>query len=164
MLEYGAGTGLVTQALSDSVGSVVLVDSSRGMREVMRAKVDAGRLPRAQVWDLDLTNDPVPHERFGLIVTVLALHHIATLDPVLAGFAQLLEPGGHLCIVDLEEEDGSFHGDDFDGHHGFQRSALADALTAQSFTDVTFTSCHHVVRHGATYPLFLATCVQETRP
>src|SRR5690606_18584865 len=39
LLEYGAGTGLVTQALRDAVGPVTLADTSAGMRDVMQAKV-----------------------------------------------------------------------------------------------------------------------------
>ena len=94
VLEYGAGTGLVAQALRDQVGPLTLADPSEGMRAVMQAKVDAGTLPGARVWSLDLTTDPPPEERFDLIVTVMALHHIADLGPVLAGFAALLAPGG----------------------------------------------------------------------
>ncbi len=121
LLEYGAGTGLVTQALRDAVGPVTFADASAGMREVMHTKINAGELPAARVWALDLATDPSPDESFDLIVTVLTLHHIPILDGVLAGFAQLLEPGGHLCIVDLDEEDGSFHEPGFEGHHGFPR-------------------------------------------
>jgi predicted TPR repeat methyltransferase len=160
MLEYGAGTGLVTQALRDAVGAVALADSSAGMRDVMRAKIDAGAITDARVWDLDLATDPPPDERFDLIVTVMTLHHIPDLAPVLAGFAQLLDDRGHLCVVDLEQEDGSFHGADFDGHHGFRRPALASDLAAAGFTDVAFQDCGDLVRDGVRYPLFLATCVR----
>ena len=57
LLEYGAGTGLVTQALRSKVGPVTLVDTSEGMREVMRAKIAAGELTDARVRNLDLAND-----------------------------------------------------------------------------------------------------------
>jgi len=48
MLEYDAGTGLVTQALRDSVGPVTLADTSTGMREVVHAKIAAGALTDAR--------------------------------------------------------------------------------------------------------------------
>jgi ubiquinone/menaquinone biosynthesis C-methylase UbiE len=158
LLEYGAGTGLVTQALRVAVGSVTLADASAGMREVMREKIESGVLADARVWALDLTSEPPPEEQFELIVTVMTLHHIPDLPPVLAAFAQLLGAGGHLCIADLEKEDGSFHGADFDGHHGFDRKVLAMQLTDAGFTDVTFSDCTELVRDGATYRIFLATC------
>lgn len=159
MLEYGAGTGLVTQALRENVGPVTVADTSAGMREVMQAKVDAGALADARIWDLDLETDPPPpDEQFDLIVTVLTLHHIHDLGRVLAGFARLLVPGGHLCIADLDREDGSFHGADFDGHHGFERAALATDLASAGFTNTTFTDCTQLERDGNIYPVFLATC------
>jgi predicted TPR repeat methyltransferase len=157
LLEYGAGTGLVSAALRDAVGSVTLADTSAGMRQVMADKVAAGVLPDARIWDLDLATTPPPDERFDLVVTVLTLHHIPDLAPVLAGFATLLAGGGHLCIVDLEEEDGSFHGADFDGHHGFAPAELDAQLVAAGFTDVEHQRVHELERDGRSYPLFLAT-------
>lgn len=157
LLEYGAGTGLVTEALRDHVGPVTLADASEGMRSVMASKVAAGALPAdARIWALDLAADPVPDEQFDLIVTVMVLHHIADLDRVLAAFGRLLAPGGHLCIVDLDHEDGSFHGDGFAGHHGFHRPTLAAQLVAAGFADPAFSDCAQMVRDGVPYDLFLA--------
>lgn len=158
LLEYGAGTGLVSQALQATVGSVTMADTSAGMRDVMQAKIDGGRIADARVWDVDLAAAPVtgPHDRFDLIVTVLTLHHIPDLAPVLENFAALLAPGGHLAIVDFDREDGSFHGDGFDGHHGFDHDALTDDLERAGFGDINFRPCHHVVRDDRPYPMFLA--------
>ena len=158
VLDYGAGTGLVTQALRHVVGPVTLVDTSEGMRNVMLAKIAAGAITDARVWDLDLESAPVPDERFDLVVTVLALHHIHDVGAVLSKFAEMLADDGQLCVVDLDTEDGSFHGLGFDVHHGFDRLELAAALTAAGFADVDFRDCHHIVRDDATYPMFLATC------
>lgn len=164
VLEYGAGTGLVTQGLRDTVGPVTLADTSAGMRDVMLAKIASGAIPDGRVWDLDLTTGTVPDERFDLVVTVMTLHHIADLATVLSAFATLLAEGGHLCVVDLDEEDGSFHGDDFHGHHGFDRSVLGSQLADAGFTDITFQDCHELVRDGERYSLFLAVCVRGQAP
>jgi len=161
LLEYGAGTGLVTQALRDAVGPVTLVDTSAGMREVVEHKITTGAITDARVWGVDLATESAPDEDFDLVVTVMVLHHVADEETVLSRFADLLVDGGHVCIVDLEHEDGSFHGADFDGHHGFDRAALASALERVGFTDVTFQHCHDMVRDGVTYPLFLATGVKR---
>lgn len=160
LLEYGAGTGLVSQALADHVGAITLADSSTGMCEVMEEKVAAGRLPAdARVWNLDLTRDAPPDERFDLIVTVMALHHVPELAPVLQGFATVLEQDGVLCIVDLEEDDGSFHEghDDFHGHDGFSHGPLTDRLRDAGFDDVHFAPGGEVEKDGRLFPLFLAT-------
>ncbi len=158
MLEYGAGTGLVSQALQDAVGPLTLVDTSAGMRAVMEDKIARGAITDARVWDLDLAGASLDdvEERFDLVVTVLTLHHLHHLEPALANFATLLDSGGHLAIVDLDEEDGTFHPEGFDGHHGFDHDALTTQLEQAGFTDITFRRCHQIVRDGRTYPLFLA--------
>lgn len=159
LLEYGAGTGLIAQALADHVGPITLADVSQGMRQVMQDKVASGALPgSASVWELDLATDAPPDERFDLIVTVLTLHHIHDTARVLNGFARSLDEGGHVCIVDLDEEDGSFHDSDsgFDGHHGFSREALTEWLTAAGFVDVAIAPCYEDVKDGRSYPMFLA--------
>jgi SAM-dependent methyltransferase len=162
VLEYGAGTGLVTQALRDAVGPVTLADTSAGMREVIDSKIASGAIGDARVWDVDLAEQDAPAgEEFDLIVTVMTLHHIPDLTRVLANFATLLRAGGHLCIADLEGEDGSFQGEGFAGHHGFDRAELEADLVRAGFADVSIARCHEVVRDDGTYPLFLATCVRR---
>ena len=164
LLEYGAGTGLVTQHLGDAVGAVTLADTSAGMRTVMHDKIAAGQLPAtARVWDLDLASQPPPDEEFDLVVTVKALHHIPDVAPVLEAFAALLVDGGRLCVVDLEQEDGAFHGHDpeFEGHHGFARDDLADQLEAAGFAAPRFERCHDMVKDDGVFPLFLATCRRD---
>jgi predicted TPR repeat methyltransferase len=164
LLEYGAGTGLVTEAMRDDVGPLTLADASAGMREVIARKVAAGPLAGARVWDLDLTAAGVPEDRFDLVVTVMTLHHIAEVGAVLAAFAALLDVGGHLCVVDLDAEDGSFHGEGFAGHNGFERPALVDALAAAGFVDIELRDCGEVRRGDRRYPLFLACARSPRRP
>lgn len=156
LLEYGAGTGLVTQALVGRVGPPTLADSSAGMRAVMERKVAAGALPGARVWDLDLERQEPPAERFDVVVASLVLHHVHDLDRVLSGFAALLAPGGGLCVADLDREDGTFHAHDFDGHEGFDRAELAERLTAAGFADVAVEDCTELTKDGVTYSVFLA--------
>jgi SAM-dependent methyltransferase len=165
VLEYGAGTGLTTQFLAAGpVGDVVLADPSRGMRDVMAAKVADGRLPAsARISALDLSRDDPPAEQFDLVVTVMALHHIADVERVLAAMAAILAPGGHLCIADLEAEDGSFHAelDHFTGHDGFDREGLTTLLTDAGFRAPTWRHVHEVVKHERPYPVFLATTTRD---
>lgn len=161
VLEYGAGTGLGTEHLAvGGIGAVTLAEPSAGMRAAMEDKVADGRLPAdADLVDLDLAVADPPDATFDLVLTVMTLHHIPDVDRVLQGFASLVAPGGHLCIVDLVAEDGSFHRhlDDFDGHDGFTREGLAGRLRAAGFEPPTWQVVHHLDKDGATYPLFLAT-------
>jgi ubiquinone/menaquinone biosynthesis C-methylase UbiE len=148
----------VTQALHDRVGPVTLADNSPGMRAVLQEKIAAGALPEgARVWDLDLEGQPAPDERFDLVVSSMVMHHVGDLPTVLAGFARLLDARGHLCLADLDSEDGSFHTYEFGGHHGFDRDEVAAALEAAGFTRVTVGDCTEIHRDGRVYPIFLAT-------
>lgn len=159
VFEYGAGTGLVTEALGDRIGPAVLADTSAGMREVMAAKVADGRLGAGtRIVDLDLDDAAaeMPTDRFDLVVTVLTMHHVADLDLVLRRFRELTAADGHLCIVDLDAEDGSFHGDGFGGHHGFDRDELAAQLHTAGFAEVEFSDCGEIRRDDGDYPMFLA--------
>ncbi|MEZ5138609.1 MAG: class I SAM-dependent methyltransferase [Acidimicrobiales bacterium] len=157
VFEYGAGTGLVSQMLAPHVGPLTLADPSEGMRAAMAAKVAEGTLPAgttvvATNFDAEAPGD----DRFDLVVTVQVMHHVPDLAPVLAAFATILEPGGHLAIVDLEAEDGSFHGDGFGGHHGFHRPELQAQLEGAGFTDVRFEHAYDLEKDGHAFPLFLA--------
>ena len=160
MLEYGAGTGLLTQALRDDVGPVTLADTSAGMRGQIEQKIADGALVGARVWGLDLSTAVPPDEQFDLVVTVLALHHIVEVDAVLAAFAALLASGGHLCVVDLEASDGTFHAHGFVGHDGFARDDLELRLRNVGFSDAQFSSCGVVERDTGTYPMFLAVATR----
>ena len=90
--------------------TVTLADNSSGMRQVLADKVASGTLPSpTRVWDLDLETQPVPTERFDLVVTSNVLHHVGELDRVLAGFAELLDAGGWVAVADLDREDVRKH-------------------------------------------------------
>ena len=107
LLEYGAGTGLVTQSLLDRVGPVTLADNSAGMRTVLHDKVTDGRLPRdARIWDLDLERGDGPQERFDLVVSSMVLHHVHDLDRVLSRLAAMLDDGGELVLLLAGDLDG----------------------------------------------------------
>jgi len=157
LLEYGAGTGLAAQFLASHVGAVTLADPSAGMRAVAAEKVSSGVLPgETRIWELNLDEDEPPAEQFDLVVTVLALHHVADVAQVLAKLAGMLSPAGRLCIVDLEAEDGSFHGDMNGVAHGFAEAELVANLAAAGMTCDYRRGVYEIDKEGRPYPLFLA--------
>lgn len=161
VLEYGAGTGLVSQALSGRIASLTLVDSSTGMRAVLAEKQAAGVFPAdTTIVDQDFATHPggTPGG-YDIVLCSMVLHHIPDVARVLERFAAVLPDGGVACIVDFDEEDGSFHDHlhDFDGHHGFDRGHLAGLLRQAGFATVEFHDAGAVTKDdGAQYPLFLA--------
>jgi ubiquinone/menaquinone biosynthesis C-methylase UbiE len=157
-LEYGAGTGLLSFCLRNALGPITLADSSAGMRAVAERKIAAVKARQMRVVDLDVMRDAVPTDRYDIVFSMMTLHHVRDVARGLAAFHELLNPGGYLCIADLDAEDGSFHGPDVDVHHGFERGALRKALAAAGFVDVAIDDCFAVEHGPRQYPVFLASC------
>ncbi len=159
VLEYGCGTGLLGFALQPHVAHLTLADTSRGMLQVLEEKIAACGARNVTSLALDLSVGPLPELRFDLICTLMTLHHIPDTAAILARFHTLLRDGGALCIADLDLEDGSFHGPDFEGHKGFDREALAREMLEAGFENVQFTTPCVVVRQTSAgiqeFPVFL---------
>lgn len=161
VLELGAGTGLLGLALLPHVGSVVLADASGGMLDTAEAKIATGAHPGARTLRLALTRDPLPDERFDLVVSLMALHHVPDTAAAMAGLAALLEPGGRIAIVDLEAEDGSFHSDPSEAVlAGFDRDDLRSVAVQAGFRDVAFRPAWEMTKNDRAYPLFLLTATR----
>ena len=156
--EYGCGTGLLSFVLQPELGTITLADSSPGMLEVLKGKIAAGGIKNMRPILLDLAVDPLPGERFDLAYTLMTLHHIPDTARILECLFALLEPGGTLCIADLDQEDGSFHSHEpgFAGHNGFGRTELRQSLASAGFGDIWIGTCYEVIKNGRRYPIFLA--------
>ena len=160
VLEIGCGTGLLGLALHPHAAHVTLADTSAGMLAVLRAKVAAAGLQGVTVLQHDFTEGPLPRDRYGLLCSLMTFHHIPDSDEALRRFHALLEPGGVLCLADLDTEDGSFHGAEVQVHHGFDRADLEARMGRAGFQDIAFdTPCAITKATPAgtkTYPVFLA--------
>jgi len=159
-LEYGCGTGLLSFALQPEFKSITLADTSQGMLDVLSEKIKTAGATNMHPLRLDLATDPPPVSRYGIIYSLMTLHHIRETDKVLSQFHYLLEVGGHLCISDLEKEDGSFHGAAVtDVHQGFDRAGLQRQVEKAGFRDLNFTTVHVITRRvdgiEKEFPLFL---------
>ncbi|MDD5387826.1 MAG: class I SAM-dependent methyltransferase [Gallionellaceae bacterium] len=158
-LDYGCGTGMLSFPLKDALGHITLKDSSAGMLEVLREKITALGVSNMTARQADLTDAPLPEERYDLIFSSMVLHHIPDTADILATFHALLNPGGWLCVADLDQEDGSFHGIEVDVHHGFTRETLRQQAEAAGYGDVRFDTVFEIVKEQETgtraYPVFL---------
>ena len=160
-LDYGCGTGLLSFPLRNELGAILMADSSSGMLEVVSEKIAAQGVNNMTTLKLDLLTDPAPTEKFDLIVTSMTLHHVPDTDHILRIFQEMLNPGGYLCIADLDKEDGSFHGPEVDVHHGFDQIDLSLRATKAGFTEPHFQTVFSIVKERETgtrnYPVFLMT-------
>jgi ubiquinone/menaquinone biosynthesis C-methylase UbiE len=158
-LDYGSGTGMLSFPLRDRLGHITLKDTSAGMLAVAEEKIAAWGIDNMSTRLMDLTATPMPDERYDLIYSSMTLHHIPDTDAILTAFRTLLNPGGWLCIADLAQEDGSFHGSHVDVHHGFDRNLLATRATAAGFGEIGFSTVFEIVKESEAgpraYPVFL---------
>lgn len=159
-LEVGCGTGLLGFALRPHVARMTLADTSAGMLAVLREKIAASGDPGMEALQHDFTQGPLPADRYGLLCNLMTLHHIPDTADALQRFHALLEPGGLLCIADLDTEDGSFHGAGVEVHHGFDREALRAGLERAGFRDIRFDTPYVIERDGKRYPVFLVVAVR----
>ncbi|MCP5279647.1 MAG: class I SAM-dependent methyltransferase [Thiobacillus sp.] len=158
-LDYGSGSGLLSFPLKDELGHITLSDTSAGMLEVAREKIDAQGVKNMATLQADLSVASLPDTRFDLIYSSMTLHHIPDTAAILAAFHAHLNPGGWLGIADLDQEDGSFHGIEVDVHHGFDRDSLAARLGQAGFTQISFDTVFEIEKDQPegkrAYPVFL---------
>jgi SAM-dependent methyltransferase len=98
-LDAACGTGRYADYLCGRGHRVVGVDNSPDMLARARDRVPSGDFLLG-----DLHQLPLPDNCVDLVVSGLALSHVPTLAPVIAEFARVLRPGGHLVISDAHHE------------------------------------------------------------
>jgi cyclopropane fatty-acyl-phospholipid synthase-like methyltransferase len=158
VLDFGCGTGLLTLALQPLVRSVTGADASSGMLDVLRQKVRAQELANVTTVLLDAEAPLTLDTRFHVIVSSMALHHVAELAPLFRRFHAQLQPGGRVALADLDREDGTFH-EDARGvsHLGFERNEMEALLAAAGFVGLTATTATIMRKEDRDYPVFLIT-------
>lgn len=135
-LEFGAGTGLLSFMLRDHLREITLIDTSEGMVNVLNEKLKAEKADTMKVVRTDLEHEDLLPGSFDLIYTLMVLHHVGDPETVIKKFHDMLNPGGYLAIADLYSEDGSFHGEGFHGHKGFDPESLAAILDKYGFCGI----------------------------
>lgn len=156
VMDFGAGTGLISTGVAPLVRRIVAVDTSEGMLDKLAAKPQL----RGKVEPLcrNILEQPFDGQ-FDLIMSAMAMHHVENTDQLIQTFARHLKAGGMVALADLDREDGTFHPDEAAGvfHHGFDRGELQATLQRHGFRDVQFSTAHTVVKEEKGYPVFLVT-------
>lgn len=138
IMEYGCATGLISLNLCDKFKKLTLMDSEDEMINVVKEKIKFYKTSNILPIKIDLTKETYEEEKFDLIYTSLTLHHILDIENIVKKFYNLLNKDGILCIIELDKEDGSFHGDikNFNGHNGFLHNEIENALRKVGFSNL----------------------------
>jgi tRNA (cmo5U34)-methyltransferase len=143
-LEYGSGTGITSFLLVDHLKEITMMDFSPEMVNIMNKKIKESGVLNLKTVLFDLEKENWDKSTFDLIIIQMALHHIADYRGIIIKFNQMLNPGGYLAIADLYPEDGSFHGEGFTGHKGFDPEILSEAISGYNFTDLNCEKCYSI--------------------
>lgn len=167
IMDYGAGTGLVSLRLQPLVASVVAADSSREMLSVLQAKLTAAHIDQVHTRELNMELQPATPAEFDVIVSSMTLHHVKDTAAILRQFHRALKPSGWLAVADLDTEGGLFHTDPTGVHHcGFDRGTLCGLLAAAGFVNARTQDAHQMTKPGAdgaprAFSIFLATAQKK---
>ena len=161
-IEFGCGTGLLSFALQARFAAITLADTSPGMLDVLRQKIEMAGLPHMQAVLLD-DSATMNGQPFDMVYSLMTLHHVPDVNIALMRFHDWLDDGGQLCIADLDAEDGSFHDHDPSVHNGFERAQLAGMVAAAGFDNIRFSTVFQIVKGNPerTYPVFLMIATKD---
>ena len=147
VLDFGCGTGLVTLQLQPSVRTITGADSSHGMLDVLRSKIEERKLTNVKTEFIDLEKSVVLKNKYHLVVSSMTLHHVEDLGYIFHEFYNCLLSGGHLCIAALDSDGGEFHRDKIGVvHFGFDRSEMRRLFMQGGFQDVRDVTAARVVK------------------
>ncbi|MFT5434787.1 MAG: putative TPR repeat methyltransferase [Myxococcota bacterium] len=160
VMDFGAGTGLLASHVAPHVERIYAVDISAAMLEKLAAKPSLQG--KVKTVCRDILKTPLGTS-VDLIVSAMAMHHVADLGQLVQAFADHLPTGGVIAVADLDSEDGSFHPSNVEGvfHDGIDRETLRDHLKASGFGDIDFVTAVTIDKNEKRYPIFLVTAVKS---
>ena len=136
-LEFGCGTALISLNLKKYFKGITLIDNSKEMINIVNNKIDLLKIENIKSICCDLINCNIS-EKYDVIYSSMALHHVVKIEKLIERFNGLLNEEGKICIVDLNEDDGSFHKEekDFNRYTGFSQKWLKNILYKTGFKNI----------------------------
>ncbi|MFD1358918.1 class I SAM-dependent methyltransferase [Fictibacillus halophilus] len=139
LIDYGSGTGLISLELTDLVDSILLVDSSKQMLEVAKAKISHKGISNSKVLYSDFTQE-TPELKADIVLMSLVLLHIPDIKKILQELFNILNNGGKLIIIDFDKNDKINHPK---VHNGFSHEELRKSLSEVGFQSIEIKTFYH---------------------
>jgi len=160
IMDFGAGTGLLSFFVAPFVKKVVAVDNSPSMLLEFENKCSEF-ICETEVVEKDLSQETL-ERKFNGIISSMTIHHLKDTLALFQKFYDMLEVGGFIAIADLDSEDGSFHSDNRGVfHHGFDREALQVIAEDVGFKSIQFDTASTIEKPHQTFTVFLMTGFKE---
>ena len=156
VMDFGSGTGLLTEQIAPFVRKMTTIDISPSMNEALRAKKEQLDC-ELNMLELDLVSSELD-ENFDGIISSMTIHHVEDVQALFHKFHRLLNRGGTLALADLDKEDGTFHTEDMGVFHfGFDQEEFATWAQNAGFEDVSIEIVSVAKKPYGDYPIFLLT-------
>lgn len=156
IMDFGSGTGLLTEHIAPFVNKMTAIDMSRSMNEVLSQKIPDFPC-ELEVLELDLSQSVIDHT-FDGIISSMTLHHIQDIEALFHKFYTILQDNGTIALADLDTEDGSFHSENTGVHHfGFDRDFISQHAKNAGFKNISIDTVSVAQKPYGDYPIFLLT-------
>lgn len=157
ILEVGCGTGLLGSQFLSSENQILGIDTSEDMLKIFQQKFSGNKNIKSKLFNLE--EDGLLEGSFDLVISSMAFHHLKNPEKVLQKLQRLLSKNGVIAIIDLDQEDGSFHPDPkvMGVHHfGFEKNKVLKWGKDLQFTNVEHEIINVISKNEKKYPVFLA--------
>lgn len=164
ILEIGCGTGLLGSQFLDKDTVLVGVDTSPGMLEIFRNKYPHNNNVKTVLKNLE--TDLLDENNFDLIISSMAFHHVLNPIKLLQKVKMLLNQNSIIAIIDLEEEDGSFHPDpkNMGVHHfGFSKETHQTWARELGLKIIDRQVVHVIEKNDKSYPVVLVVFANDIK-
>ena len=156
VMDFGAGTGLLTLYIQPYVKHIDAVDNSEGMLSVLKEKIEKAGIENITPVKKDLEKEDFGEEKYDLIVSSMTMHHIKNLENFLKKLYRVLKKGGYIAVADLEKEDGTFHSDNEGVYHfGFDKNEIVSLFQKAGFKDISIKTVNKIHKNDKDYGVFL---------
>ena len=154
LMDFGAGTGLLSYFIAPHVDTIVAVDNSPSMLEKFREK-SAEFACKTEVLEVDLSTKDI-EQKFDGIISSMTIHHLEDTKKLFQKFYDMLEMDGFIAIADLDSEDGTFHSDNRGVFHfGFERETLENIAKEVGFKNISFQLANEINKPQQNFTVFL---------
>lgn len=156
ILDFGCGTGLLSERMASSSNEIVALDSSEKMSAILKAKEITGLTVVTNILTGNLiTKVPVLQEPFDLIVASSVCGFLPNYRETLELLSSLLKPQGLFIQWDWLKESSK-------SESGLSKEEVQEALTHSGLANISVSVPFEMNHPEGTMPVLMATGVKQT--
>jgi len=159
LMDFGAGTGLLSYFVAPHVNTIVAVDNSPSMLKEFKEK-SIEFACKTEVLELDLSQQELK-QTFDGIISSMTIHHLKDTKALFEKLYNMLNKNGFIAIADLDSENGTFHSDNTGVFHfGFERKELETIAKEVGFKEIRFELASTIKKPHQDFTVFLMLAVR----